>query len=97
MGKRIQFIWELNLFANKKNFDYTIMANNRYMLELFDGVWNRGSSFRIFSAIEDIDMAQSLGDHDELIDAIASGNPDQAAAAMRAHISDGLQLQMKSL
>ena len=74
-----------------------MLANNRYMLELFDGVWNRGSSFRIFSAIEDIDLSKSLGEHDSLIDAIASGNPDHAAAAMRAHIVDGLELQLKHL
>ncbi len=72
-------------------------AGNAYLLELFDGIWNRGSSFRMFAAIDNVELARSLGEHDSLVDAIETGNADYAAAAMRAHIVDGLELQLRAI
>ncbi|MEM7376895.1 MAG: GntR family transcriptional regulator [Pseudomonadota bacterium] len=76
---------------------FVSLAGNAYLLELFDGIWNRGSSFRMFAAIDDVDLARSLGDHDALADAIATGDADHAAASMRAHIVDGLDLQLAAI
>lgn len=69
-------------------------AGNRYMLEFFDNIWNRGSSFTLFASIQFVDLSKSLGDHMALIDAIETGNGTVAAEKMISHIRDGRQLQM---
>ncbi|WP_186766373.1 GntR family transcriptional regulator [Phaeobacter marinintestinus] len=71
-------------------------SENRFLLEFFDNLWNRGSSFTLFSTIESTDLSKSLGDHMALIDAIESGNDTFAAEKMIAHISDGHRLQVQS-
>lgn len=72
-------------------------TGNRYLLEMFDNIWNRGVSFHLFAAIEKVDLSKSLGEHMALCDAIESGDPDKAQAAMIAHINDGLDLQLEAL
>ena len=72
-------------------------TGNRYMLEQFDGIWNRGISFRLFAAIDTVNLTKSLAEHHVLLDAIKSGTPDQAQRAMILHIRDGLDLQLKAL
>lgn len=69
-------------------------AGNRYMLEFFDNIWNRGSSFTLFASIQPVDLSKSLGDHMALIEAIETGNGSVAAERMISHIRDGRQLQM---
>lgn len=69
-------------------------TNNRYLLEMFDNTWNRGTSFNLFATIKDTDLAKSLGNHEALIDAIATGDPQHAADKMIEHIDGGLHLQM---
>ncbi len=68
-------------------------TENRYLLEMFDNTWNRGTSFRLFASIDAEAMAHSLGDHEALVDAIASGKPEAAFEKMMDHIEDGLHLQ----
>jgi DNA-binding GntR family transcriptional regulator len=72
-------------------------TGNRYMLEQFDGIWNRGISFRLFAAIDTAELGASLAAHHLLLDAIASGTPGEAQQAMILHIRDGLGLQLKAL
>ncbi len=72
-------------------------ANNRFLLEQFDSIWNRSNSFRMFAKIDDVDLDKSLGDHIPLIDAMASGNGHDAFEAMRDHIEGGLTLQMDAI
>jgi DNA-binding GntR family transcriptional regulator len=72
-------------------------TGNRYMLEQFDGIWNRGISFRLFAAIDTVDLGKSLSEHHALLEAIKSGTPDTAQRAMILHIRDGLGLQLKAL
>ena len=31
------------------------LVDNRYLLEMFDNIWNRGTAFRLFAAIEKVD------------------------------------------
>jgi DNA-binding GntR family transcriptional regulator len=69
-------------------------TGNRYMLEFFDNIWNRGSSFTLFASIQLADLSKSLGDHMALIDAIETGNGSVAAEKMISHIRDGKDLQM---
>jgi DNA-binding GntR family transcriptional regulator len=72
-------------------------TGNRYMLEQFDGIWNRGISFRLFAAIDTAELGASLAAHHVLLDAIKSGTPNEAQRAMILHIRDGLHLQLKAL
>ncbi len=72
-------------------------SGNRYLLEMFDNIWNRGTSFHLFAALEKIDLRKSLGGHDALCDAIAAGDPLKASGAMRDHVQDGLALQVAAL
>lgn len=71
-------------------------AGNRYLLELTDNIWNRGSSFTLFATIQSVDLSKSLGGHLALIDAIESKNGSHAAEVMIAHIHEGLTLQVES-
>ena len=63
------------------------LTGNRYLLEMFDNIWNRATSYNLFAAIEKLDLAKSLGDHLRLVDAIETGNPTVAMEAIVDHIS----------
>ncbi|MEM7060946.1 MAG: GntR family transcriptional regulator [Pseudomonadota bacterium] len=76
---------------------FLTMVNNRFLLEMFDNIWNRGTAFRLFAAIEKVDLSKSLGDHMALVDAIESGNAGVAQEAFIDHIQDGFDLQMAAL
>ena len=71
-------------------------TDNRFLLEFFDNLWNRGASFTLFATIESVDLSKSLGDHLALIDAIASGDGTHAGERMIAHIHDGYALQIEA-
>jgi len=71
-------------------------TGNRYLLEFFDNIWNRGSSYTLFATIESVDLAKSLGDHMALVDAIATGDGIAAEEKMIAHIKDGRDLQIEA-
>lgn len=71
-------------------------TKNRFLLELFDNIWSRGSSFTLFASIGDQDLAKSLGDHLALVDAIETGNGAMAAEKMISHIRDGHDLQISA-
>ena len=71
-------------------------TGNRFLLELFDNLWNLGSAFTLFATIEAVDLSKSLGDHLSLVEAIASGNGSRAAERMIAHINAGRELQIEA-
>lgn len=73
------------------------LTGNRYLLEMFDNIWNRATSYNLFAAIEKLDLAKSLGDHLRLVDAIETGNPTIAMEAIVDHITDGFELQIEAL
>ena len=73
------------------------LVENRYLLEMFDSIWNRGTAFRLFAAIEKVDLANSLGDHMALVEAIETGDRTVALDAFIEHIQDGFDLQMAAL
>lgn len=73
------------------------LVDNRYLLEMFDNIWNRGIAFRLFAAIEKIDLSRSLGDHIALVDAIETGDRALALEAFIDHIQNGFDLQMAAL
>jgi DNA-binding GntR family transcriptional regulator len=72
-------------------------TRNRYLVDMFDNVWNRGFSFHLFAAIGSRNLAKSLGDHVSLIEAIESGDVERTAAVFQHHITDGLELQTEAL
>ncbi len=73
------------------------LVDNPYLLEMFDNIWNRGTAFSLFSAIEKIDLSKSLGDHMALVDAIATGDKTHALESFIDHIQDGFDLQMEAM
>ena len=73
------------------------LSGNRYLLDMFDNIWNRGVSYNLFAAIASVDLAKSLGDHLRLVDAIESGDPTIAMEAIVDHIAHGFELQIEAL
>ena len=72
-------------------------AGNRFLLEMYDMIWGRAMAFHLFAAIENVDIARSLGDHQSLVDAIATGDRSHALEAFTAHIQDGFDLQIEGV
>ncbi|MEM9439228.1 MAG: GntR family transcriptional regulator [Pseudomonadota bacterium] len=72
-------------------------TGNTLLVDMFDNIWNRAGSFHLFAAIEEIDLAQSLGNHLELVEAMATGDVQIATSAIFDHISEGLALQARAL
>ncbi len=73
------------------------LVGNRYLLEMFDNIWNRGIAFQLFAAIDNVDLPKSLGDHMELVDAIETGDKTKALDVFIEHIQHGFDLQMGTL
>ncbi len=72
-------------------------TGNRYLLDMFDSMWNRGVSFHIFASMTADDLKSSLQGHIPLCEAIRSHDANRAAGAMLAHIENGLELQLAAL
>ncbi len=73
------------------------LANNRYLLEMFDMTWGRAMSFQLFAKIKNIDLSKSLGDHMGLVDVIEAGDKSEALEAFIDHIQDGFDLQIEAI
>lgn len=71
-------------------------CGNRFLLEFFDNIWSRGTSYTLFASIKSQSLAKSLGDHMALVDAIESGDGCKAAEDFITHIRDGQELQRSS-
>lgn len=72
-------------------------AGNRFLLEMFDMIWGRAMAFHLFAAIENADIAKSLGNHVELVDVIATGDRSAALEAFTAHIQQGFELHLDGI
>ena len=72
-------------------------AGNRFLLEMFDMIWGRAMAFHLFSVIEYVDIASSLGKHQTLVDAIATGDRGHALEVFTDHIQEGFDLQVDGL
>ncbi len=84
--------------ANRKVHRAIVGATgNRYLLELFDNIWNRGPSYTMFATLEKVDLSKSLGGHQELVDAIETGDQNLARAKMCDHIRDGMIMQIDAV
>ncbi len=76
---------------------FMVEAKNKFLLEMFEMIWGRAMAFHLFSAIENVDISQSLGDHLNLVDAIATGDVTEAFETFTVHIQTGLALQIEGL
>lgn len=76
---------------------FMVEAGNRYLLEMYDGIWGRAMAFHLFAAIENTEIEKSLGSHLELVDVLARGDRGEALEAFTAHIQDGFELQIDGL
>lgn len=84
--------------ANRQIHRYFVeLSDNRYLLEMFDDIWNKGSSYNMFAVIEKVDLQESLGDHMRLVEAIETGDPGFAQKQLVDHIYKGLDLQLMAL
>ena len=72
-------------------------TGNRFLLEMFDMIWNRSVGFVVFSDMADENLPISLTGHLELCDVVKRGSPREAADTMRRHIREGLTLQSSVL
>ncbi len=73
------------------------LANNRFLLEMFDMTWGKAMAFQLFAQIQNVDLSKSLGDHIALVDVIETGNKIEALEVFITHIQDGFDLQMEGL
>lgn len=73
------------------------MAQNRFLLEMFDMIWGKAMAFHLFATIEKVDLRHSLGAHMALVDAIETGDRTAALEVFTNHIQDGFDLQMEGL
>lgn len=73
------------------------LTNNRFLLEMFDMLWGRAMAFYMFTAIENVDLNKSFGDHMRLVDVVETGNKVAALEAVIDHIQDGFDLQLEGL
>jgi len=72
-------------------------TGNMFLLENFDGIWNRGISIQTFKTLDPPRLAKSLQGHMALCDAIETGNFDIAQKTMHEHIAEGCELQLTAL
>lgn len=73
------------------------LANNRYLLEMFDMTWGKAMAFQLFAQIQNVDLSKSLGDHMILVDVIEKGDKTDALEAFIKHIQDGFDLQIEAI
>lgn len=85
--------------ANKTiHRSFVQQTGNRYLLEMFDLMWNRSVSFHVFASTMGSDaFSAALKGHLDLLDTVRRGDGDVAARAMHAHIAQGLELQLAEL
>lgn len=72
-------------------------AGNRFLLEMFDMIWGRAMAFHLFAAIENADIAKSLGNHLDLVEAIATGDKTTALEEFTSHIKEGFELHIDGI
>ncbi len=86
-------------FEANRNIHRTFveLAQNRFLLDMFNMIWGKAQVFPLFAKIEQIDLSQSLGDHMRLVDVIERGDRIEALETFTNHIQDGFDLQMQGI
>jgi|TARA_B110000240_G_scaffold131496_1_gene145945 DNA-binding GntR family transcriptional regulator len=84
--------------ANRNiHFKFVELADNRFLIQMFNMIWGKANVFPIFAAIENVDLKQSLGDHMELVDVIETGDKTETLEVFTKHIEEGFDLQLQGL
>lgn len=69
-------------------------TGNAFLIDMFDSLWNRSTSYQVFSDLNVAALADITSHHLPLIDAIESDSADIAMQAFEEHILAGLELQL---
>jgi DNA-binding GntR family transcriptional regulator len=72
-------------------------SSNPVLLDMFDSLWGRGISLWLFAATRKDQTPPRPDLHAELLNILKTGTPQEAQAAMIAHIRDGLDSHLKGL
>ena len=75
---------------------FVAATGNRFLLEMFDQIWNRSVGFLVFAELASDELSLSLNDHLDLCEVVKEGDAQAAVKAMRQHIRDGLDMQKRS-
>lgn len=67
-------------------------ANNPFLFRAYKSLEAHVQRFRLFGAVGSSDVDHAVGEHNAIVAAIASGEPERAYAAMRDHI-EGVKLR----
>ena len=76
---------------------FMVLANNRFLLEMFDVIWGRAMAFHLFAVIEYSDIQSSLGTHLALVNALESGDRGHALEVFTEHVQAGFDLQIEGI
>jgi len=92
----VESSYEANRLAHRAIVEAT---GNEYLVELFDSIWGRTISVKIFA---DLWVSQEIHRpvtdlHAEVLDALRSGDGERAAKVMIEHIRQGLDQQLEVL
>ena len=74
---------------------FMVETGSKFLIEMFDMIWEKAMAFHLFSAIENVDITKSLGNHLTLVDAIATGVIAEALETFTHHIQEGFDLQIE--
>ena len=89
-----QEFYEANRLIHRSFIEAT---QNKYLLEMFDTIWNRSLAAYIYQTMDTPFLAETLTGHKELCDALAGGNGIEAQRVMQEHIWEGCALQVSAL
>ena len=70
-------------------------ADNRVLLDIFDGIWGRGISLWLFAAARTNQAQPDPDVHHQLLEVLQNGSPEDARSAMTEHIREGLSQHHK--
>lgn len=72
-------------------------SENKVLLDLFETLWGHGVSLWLFAGTMSNQDPPDPNVHQALLDVIRTGSPEQAQAAMIAHVREGLERQLKGM
>ncbi len=86
-------------FHLNRDIHRTIVAqtDNKALLDMFDSIWGKGISLWLFAATRANQEPPDLAVHQQLLELISIGTPEEAQAAMIAHVREGLSRNIKGL
>jgi GntR family transcriptional regulator, vanillate catabolism transcriptional regulator len=85
-------------YAANREIHHALVAatGNKYLLEMFEAMWNRSFSFGIFRLMSPAQLILTLSGHALILNAIRTGDPALAMQTMCDHILHGQQLQLSA-